>query len=334
MNPCSWFGTDHRSQITGHAIVAAIALSLLSFAAVAQQYPTRAIRLIVPFPPGGGTDTMARAIAPKLSEYLGQQVVAENRGGAGANIGAEVAAKSPPDGYTIMLATITNAIGASLYTKLNYDLAKDFATITQLATTPHILVVHPSVPVKTVKEFTAFTKARPDQITYSSSGSGSAAHLAGELYASLTGTKMVHVPYKGGGPSMIALVGGEVSVCFATMPSAVGYVRAGRMRGIAVTTDKRSPSMPELPTIAETGIKGYEAGSWYGLSAPAGTPKEIVSRLHAETIKVMALPDVKERLFNAGFEVVTSSPEQFAAFTRSEIQKWGKLVKATGLKAD
>jgi tripartite-type tricarboxylate transporter receptor subunit TctC len=308
--------------------------TLMAADAWAQQYPTRAIRLIVPFPPGGGTDTMARVISPKLSEYLGQQIVAENRGGAGANIGAEVAAKSPPDGYTIMLATITNAIGASLYTKLNYDLAKDFATITQLATTPHILVVHPSVPVKTVKEFTAFTKARPDQITYSSSGSGSAAHLAGELYASLTGTKMVHVPYKGGGPSMIALVGGEVSVCFATMPSAVGYVKAGRLRGIAVTTEKRSPSMPELPTIAETGIKGYEAGSWYGLSAPAGTSKEIVSRLHAETIKVMALPDVKERLFNAGFEVVTSTPEQFAAFTRSEIQKWGKLVKATGLKAD
>jgi len=300
----------------------------------AQQYPVRPIRLIVPFPPGGGTDTMARVVAPKLSEYLGQQVVPENRGGAGANIGAELAAKSPPDGYTVMLATITNAIGATLYTRLNYDLARDFAPITQLATTPHILVVHPSVPVKSVKEFTAFTRARPGELTYSSSGSGSSAHLAGELYSSLTGTKMVHVPYKGGGPSMIALVGGEVSLCFATMPSAVGYVRAGRLRGIAVTTEKRSPSMPDLPTIAETGIKGYEAGSWYGLSAPAGTSKDIIARLHAETVKVMALPDVKERLFNAGFEVVTSNPEQFAAFTRSEIQKWGKLVRATGLKIE
>jgi len=298
------------------------------------QYPARPVRLIIPFPPGGGTDTMARAIAPKLSEYLGQQVVPENRGGAGANIGAEVAAKSAPDGYTIMLATITNAIGATLYTRLNYDLARDFATITQLATTPHILVVHPSVPVKTVKEFTALAKSRPGQLTYSSSGAGSAAHLAGELFASLTGTKMVHVPYKGGGPSMIALVGGEVSVCFATMPSAVGYVRSGRLRGIAVTTDKRSPATPNLPTIAETGVAGYEAGSWYGLSAPAGTSKEIINRLHAETIKVMALPDIKERLANAGFEVVTSNPEQFGAFTRSEIQKWGKIVKSTGLKAD
>jgi len=320
-NPCSLF-------------IVVASLLATTVPAWAQQYPTRAVRLIVPFPPGGGTDTMARAIAPKLSELLGQQVVPENRGGAGANIGAELAAKSPPDGYTVMLATITNAIGATLYTRLNYDLARDFAPITQLATTPHILVVHPSVPVKSVKEFTAFTRARPGELTYSSSGSGSSAHLAGELFSSLTGTKMVHVPYKGGGPSMIALVGGEVSLCFATMPSAVGYVRAGRLRGIAVTTEKRSPSMPDLPTIAETGIKGYEAGSWYGLSAPAGTSKDIIARLHAETVKVMALPDVKERLFNAGFEVVISNPEQFAAFTRSEIQKWGKLVRATGLKIE
>jgi len=277
---------------------------------------------------------MARAIGPKLGEALGQQVVPENRGGAGANIGAEIAAKSPPDGYTLMLATITNAIGASLYTRLNYDLVRDFAPITQLATTPHILVVHPSVPVKSVKEFIAFAKARPGELTYSSSGNGSAAHLAGELFNSLTGVKTVHVPYKGGGPSMIALVGGEVSLAFATMPSAINYVRAGRLRGLAVTTAKRSPSTPELPTLAETGVAGYEAGSWYGLSAPAGTPKEIIGRLHAETIKVVALPDVKERLFNTGFEVVTSSPEQFGEFTRTEIQKWGKLVKAAGLKVD
>jgi len=317
------------------SIFGLIAVAVLAAAPVAaQQYPVRPIRLIVPFPPGGGTDTMARAIAPKLSENLGQQVVPENRGGAGANIGAELAAKSPPDGHTVLLVTVTNAIGATLYTKLNYDLARDFASITQLATTPHVLVVHPSVPVKSVKEFTAFTRARPGELTYSSSGNGSMAHLAGELFSSLTGTKMVHVPYKGGGPSMTALVGGEVSVCFATMPSAVGFVRAGKLRAIAVTTEKRSPSMPDLPTIAETGVKGYEGGSWYGLSAPTGTSKEIIARLHAEAVKVMTLPDVKDRLFNAGFEVVTSNPEQFAAFTRSEIQKWGKLVRATGLKVE
>jgi len=315
-------------------LIVVASLLATTIPAWAQQYPTRAVRLIVPFPPGGGTDTMARVVAPKLSEFLGQQVVAENRGGAGANIGAELAAKAPPDGYTLMLATITNAIGASLYTKLNYDLVRDFSTVTQLATTPHILVVHPSVPVKSVKEFTALAKAKPGDLAYSSSGSGSAAHLAGELFNSLTGVKTTHVPYKGGGPSMIALVGGEVSLAFATMPSAIGYVRSGRLRGLAVTTDKRSPSTPELPTIAETGVAGYEAGSWYGLSAPANTPPAIIARLHTETLKVVALPDVKERLFNAGFEIVTSTPEQFAAFTRTEIQKWGKIVKSAGLKAD
>jgi tripartite-type tricarboxylate transporter receptor subunit TctC len=311
-----------------------LALAMACTAAFSQQYPARAIRLVIPFPPGGGTDTMGRVVAPKLSELLGQQVVPENRGGAGANIGAEIAAKAAPDGYTLMLATITNAIGASLYSKLNYDLVRDFAPITQLATTPHILVVHPSVPVKTVKGFVVLAKSRPGELTYSSSGSGSAAHLAGELFNSLTGVKTTHVPYKGGGPSMIALVGGEVSLAFATMPSAIGYVRSGRLRGIAVTTERRSPSTPELPTIAETGIAGYEAGSWYGLSAPAGTSKEIVARLHSETIKVLGLADVKERLFNAGFEIVTSTPEQFGAFTRNEIQKWGKIVKSAGLKVD
>ena len=314
--------------------IAVAALLATAIPAWAQQYPVRPVRLIVPFPPGGGTDTMARVIGPKLGEALGQQIVPENRGGAGANIGAEIAAKSAPDGYTLMLATITNAIGATLYTRLNYDLVRDFAPITRLATTPHILVVHPSVPVKSVKEFIAFARARPGELTYSSSGAGSAAHLAGELFNSLTGVKSVHVPYKGGGPSMIALVGGEVSLCFATMPSAINYVKSGRLRGIAVTTAQRSPSTPQLPTIAETGIAGYEAGSWYGLSAPAGTPKEIVARLNAETIKVVGLADVKDRLFAAGFEIVTSTPEQFAEFTRVEIQKWGKLVKAAGLKVE
>ena len=312
----------------------AVAVLLAVVIPAQAQYPVRPIRLIVPFPPGGGTDTMARVIGPKLGEALGQQIVPENRGGAGANIGAEIAAKSAPDGYTLLLNTITNAIGASLYSKLNYDLVRDFAPITQLATTPHILVVHPSVPVKSVKEYIAFARARPGELTYSSSGNGSAAHLAGELFNSLTGVKSVHVPYKGGGPSVTALVGGEVSLCFATMPSAINYVKSGRLRGIAVTTAQRSPSTPQLPTIAETGIPGYEAGSWYGLSAPAGTSKEIIGRLQAETIKVMGLPDVKERLFNAGFEIVTSTPEQFAEFTRTEIQKWGKLVKAAGLKVD
>ncbi len=298
------------------------------------QYPNKMVRLILPFPPGGGTDTIGRIVALKLTEQLGQQVVVENRPGGGANIGMEIAAKSPPDGYTLVVPTITNAIGQTLYTRLNFDLVKDFAHITLLATTPLILVTHPSVPVKSVKEFIAFASARPGQLSYSSSGSGSAAHLAGEYFSSLTGVKMVHVPYKGGGPSMIALVGGEVSVCFATMPSAITYVKSGRLRGIAVTPARRSPTMPDIPTVAEAGVPGYEAGSWYGLVAPAGTPAAVITRLHAETVKLLHLADVKERLYHAGLEVVTSTPDEYAAFTRSEIAKWGKIVKATGLRAD
>jgi len=307
---------------------------VLAASALAQQYPTKTVRLIIPFPPGGGTDTIGRVVALKLSEQMGQQVVAENRPGAGANIGAEIAAKAPPDGYTLLIASVTHAIGQTLYTRLNFDLAKDFAHVTLMATTPLILVVHPSVPVKTVKEFIAFTKARPGELSYSSSGAGSAAHLAGEYFANLTGLKMVHVPYKGGGPSMIALVGGEVSACLATMPSAIGHIRNGRLRGIAVTTPKRSPSAPEFPTIDEAGVKGYAADSWYGLVAPAGTPAAAITRLHSETHKFLKAPDVKDRLDKSGFEVLTSTSDEYAAFTRSEIAKWGKVVKAIGLRAD
>jgi len=310
-------------------------LAALAGPAFAQaQYPAKPVRLVIPFPPGGGTDTIGRTVAQKLTEQLGQTVVVENRPGGGANIGAEVVAKSAPDGYTLLIVSITNAIGQTAYSKLNFDLSKDFAGISQLATTPHVLVVHPSVPVKTVKEFTALAKARPDQLAYSSSGAGSAAHLAGELYAMLTGTKMVHVPYKGGGPSMIALVGGEVSVCFATMPSAVGFVRSGKLRGIAVTTAKRSPSLPELPTIAEAGVKDFEAGSWYGFAAPAGTPAAVITRLNAESHKLLKSPDVKDRLDKSGFEIVMSTPQEYESFVRVEVAKWGKIVKATGLKVD
>jgi len=307
---------------------------LAAGAAWAQQYPSKPIRWIIPFPPGGGTDTIGRVLGPKLTELVGQSVIIENRPGGGANIGAEMVAKSPPDGYTLLLVSITNAIGQTAYSKLNFDLSKDFAGITQLATTPHILVVHPSVPAKTVKEVAALAKARPGQLAYSSSGAGSAAHLAGELFSMMTGTKMVHIPYKGGGPSMIALVGGEVSVCFATMPSAVNFVKSGKLRGIAVTTAKRSPSTPDLPTIEETGLKGYEAGSWYGFAAPAGTSSDVVTRLNTEMHKVLKQADVKERLDRAGFEIVYSSPQEYESFVRTEVAKWGKIVKATGLKVD
>jgi tripartite-type tricarboxylate transporter receptor subunit TctC len=315
-----------------------ICITALAIAAAAPvvyaQYPVKPVRLIVPFPPGGGTDTMARVLAPKLAEGLGQQVVIDNRGGAGATIGTELAAKSPPDGYTLLLATITNAVGMSLYPNLKYDLVRDFAHVTRLATTPHILVVHPSLPVKTVKELIALAKARPGQLVYSSSGSGSVSHLAGEYFAHLTGTKMLHVPYKGGGPSVAALVSGEVAVGFATMPSVISQVKAGRLRAIAMTTAQRSPALPELPTVENAGVAPYDVGSWYGLSVPAGTPKDVIAKLHEATHKLMALPEVKERLAASGFAVILSTPEQYTDFVRTEVERWGKVVKTSGARAD
>ena len=312
----------------------AAACMLLGAVPVQAQYPSKTVRLIVPYPPGGGTDTLARVLSQRLGEALGQQVVIDNRPGAGANLGVEIAAKAPNDGYTLLMAAISNAISASLCRKLNYDLVRDFAPITLLATTPHILVVHPSLPVKSVKELIAFAKARSGQLAYSSSGSGTPSLLGGELFDSMAGVKLTHVPYKGGGPSVIALVGGEVSVGFATMPSVISHVKAGKLRGLAVTTAQRSPTTPDLPTVSEAGVPGYEMGSWYGLLAPAGTPREVVMRLNAEMAKMLKLPDVKQRLDALGFEVLVSTPEEYGAFTKNEIEKWAKVVKASGARVD
>ena len=310
-----------------------LAAALLAGVAHAQ-YPVKPLRMIVPFPPGGGTDAMARVLAPKLGEGLGQSVVIENRGGAGATIGTEVAARSAPDGYTLFLMTVTNTVSMSLYPNLKFDLVRDFTPVTKLATTPHVLVVHPSVPARTVKQLVALARARPGSLVYSSSGTGSVSHLAGEYFGFLTGTKMLHVPYKGGGPSVTALVSGEAAVGFATMPSVLGQVRTGRLRGIAMTTARRSAALPELPTVAESGIANFDVGSWYGLSLPAGAPRDIVTRMHDVTHKALALPDVKEKLGAAGFEVLLSSPEQFGDFVRVEVERWGKVVKASGAKAE
>jgi tripartite-type tricarboxylate transporter receptor subunit TctC len=298
------------------------------------QYPVKAVRLVVPFPPGGGTDTLARVYGQKLGESLGQQVIIDNRPGGGTNIGAEIAAKAPPDGYTALMGNIAHAINVTLYSKLTYDLVKDFAPVTLLASTPNILVVHPSIPAKSVNELIALAKARPGEIDYASSGSGSSSHLAAELFSTMVGVKMTHIPYKGGGPAVVALTGGQVSVGFATTPSVIGHIKSGRMRGLAVTTAQRSPSTPELPTMSEAGVSGYEAGTWYGLLVPAATARDIVSRLHTESVKLLKQPDVKDRLDAAGFELIGNTPEQFGTFIRSEIEKWAKVVKASGARAE
>jgi tripartite-type tricarboxylate transporter receptor subunit TctC len=312
----------------------ACAMAPAGIATAQVQYPTKPIRFILPFPPGGGSDAFARIFGPKLSEVLGQPVVIENRPGAGANIGAEVAAKTPPDGHTLLLGNVAHAINVSLYSKLNYDLVRDFDCVSLLASTPNIVVVHPSVPAKSLKELIALAKSRPGELNVASSGAGSSAHLAGELFNGMAGIKMNHVPYKGGGPAVIALVGGEVSVGFATTPSVVQHVKSGKLRGLAVTSAQRSPATPDLPTVSEAALKGYEAGTWYGLLVPAGTPKDVISRLHAESVKLLALPDVKQRLDATGFEPIGTTPERFAAYIRSEIEKWTKVVRSAGVRAD
>jgi tripartite-type tricarboxylate transporter receptor subunit TctC len=317
-----------------HGMLAALALASGVIVPAHAQYPNKTIRFILPFPPGGGTDTLARILSGKLAEGLGQQVVLDNRPGAGANIGAEIAAKSPPDGYTLLMGNVAHAINVSLYSKLNYNFVRDFAPVSLLASTPNIVVVHPSIPAKSIKELVALAKARPNALDFASSGSGSSAHLAGVLFQQLSNVQMNHIPFKGGGPAVIALVGGEVAVGFATTPSVIGHIKAGKLRGLAVTGGKRSPSTPDLPTVNEAGVKGYEVTGWYGMLVPAGTPKDTITRLHAESIKVIKLPDVKERIETVGFETIGTTPEEFGGFVRNEVDKWTKVVKASGARAD
>ena len=309
--------------------------SLVPFAAtVHAEFPEKPLRLVVPFPPGGGTEPLARIWSQKIAEVFGYQVIVDNRPGAGTTIGAEIVAKSPPDGYTILLGSIANAISAVLYTKLNYDLARDLAPITLLATTPSVLVVYPTLPVKSVRELVALAKARPGELAYASSGSGTPNHLAAELFSYMTNIRMVHIPYKGGGPSVMALLSGEAPLSFASLPSAIQHIRAAKLRALGVTTAQRSPALPGLPTIDESGVPGYEAETWYGVSAPARTSKEIIARLNAETAKAFTTADMKERLDGMGYLVRVTTPDQYAAFTRSEIDKWAKVVKAAHMRAD
>ena len=321
------------ANLARFAIPAALIAVSAAVTATAAEYPTKPIRLIVGFAPGGGTDTTARAMSQKLTDALGQQVVVDNRPGAAGNIAAELVSKATPDGYTLLMGTIAAlSINPSLYSKLPFDPIKDFAPITQAVDSTNILSLHPSVPAGSVKELIALAKAKP--LNYGSSGVGGTGHLAGELFNTMAGVKMTHIPYKGGGPAMIDLVGGQVQLVFATAASAVPQIKGGRIKGIAVTTAKRSALMPNLPTIAEAGLPGFEANNWYGVLAPAKTPRPIIMRLNSEIAKVLAIPDVKNFLFNQGLDPAPGTPEKFGAYIKSETAKWAKVVKASGAKAN
>src|SRR5436309_9427083 len=312
----------------------ALAIVLLCTATLAgaQQFPAKPLHLIVPFPPGGGNDTVARAIAQQISPELGQPVVIDNRPGAGGSVGAELAAKAAPDGYTLFLAGVgSHVVNPNLHKKLGYDPLKDFAPITLIASAPSVLVVNPSVPARTIAEFTAYARANPGKLNYASNGNGSAAQLAAAMYETMAGVRMVHVPYKGIAPAMTDLMSGEVQLMFGTVVALVPHIQAGKLRALAVTSRKRSALLPDLPTLAESGLPDYEAGSWYGILAPAGTPREVIERLHGAMVKALKQPDVAKRLAAEGAEVIGSTPEEFAAHIKSELARVGDVVRAAGI---
>jgi tripartite-type tricarboxylate transporter receptor subunit TctC len=298
-------------------------------------FPTKQIRIVVPFPAGGATDIAARAIADKMGAAWKQPVVVENRGGAGGNVGSDVVAKAPADGYTLVMGvTGSHAINISLYAKMPYDPVRDFEAISQVAVVPNVIVVHPSVKAVTLKEFVALAKREPGKLDYASLGSGTAAHLGMEMFKRDAGIFLVHIPYRGSAPAVADLIGGQVQVMMDGLPSALPHVKVGRLRALAVTSQKRSPAAPDLPTIAESGYPGFYADAWSGLFAPRGTPKAVVDRLAAETRRILALPEVRERLAGLGAEPVGSTPAEFAAHVQREIAKWAQVVKASGAKAD
>jgi tripartite-type tricarboxylate transporter receptor subunit TctC len=301
--------------------------------ASAQEYPLKSVRFIVPFPPGGATDAFARILGQKLNESLGQQFVVDNRAGAGGNIATEIAAKSPADGYTIIVVGPNHAVNVSLYPKLGFDPVADFTPVTQVASVQTFLVVHPSLPVHSVKELVALAKAKPGQLNYGSGGNGAPGHLAGEMLKMLTGIQMVHVPYKGVG-SIIGLVRGDHSVEFNNLISVGAQIKEGKVRVLAVGDSKRTPFMPNVPTVAEAGVPGFEMVQWFGVLAPAATPRPVIAKLHGEMVKALRLADVNERFHNLGAEPVGNTPEQFGALIRSEVVKWARVVKQAGIHID
>jgi tripartite-type tricarboxylate transporter receptor subunit TctC len=328
---------DPRRRALGLAVAVLAGAASLGAAtgARAQAYPSKTITIVVPFPAGGTTDILARILGQYLSGELGQSVIVDNRAGAGGNIGAQVAAKAAPDGHTLFMGTVgTHAINASLYRKLPYDPIRDFAPLSRVAMVPNLLVAHPSQTFKTVHEMIAFAKANPGKINYGSSGNGSSIHLSGALFESLAKVQMTHVPYKGSAPAVSDLLGGQIAVMFDNMPSALPHVKSGKLRAIAVTSARRSPELPNVPTIAEAGVAGYEATSWFGMFAPAGTPPDVLAKLNAVIVKALNDADVKKKISEQGAEPHPEKPAEFAAFIAKESAKWGKVVKDSGASID
>jgi tripartite-type tricarboxylate transporter receptor subunit TctC len=310
-------------------------IALLASAASYAQYPSKPVRFIVPFPAGGPLDIVARSIGQDLNKAWGQPVLVDNRPGAGGNIGADMVAKAPPDGYTILMGAVsTHAINVWLYKRLPYDPLKDFAPVTLVTSVPNVLVVHPSVPARNVRELIALAKARKGELNFASGSTGSAGHLAGELFKTMAGVDMVHIPYKGAAPAVADLLAGHVSLMFDNLASALPNIKAGRVRAIAVTTLKRSPFLPELPTISESGLRGFDVGTWFGVFAPAGTPREMVMRLNSDISRALRTPGMKERLAALGAEAMPDTPEAFAAFVKAEMSKYKQIVQASGAKMD
>ncbi len=320
--------------MNGSRFVLALALLLAPCLGAAQQYPVKPIRIVTGFAPGGPTDIYARLIGQKFTAAWGQTVIVDARPGASGNIGADIAAKSPPDGYTLFLPSFSIAVNPSLFSKLPYDLLRDFAPVAMYASVGHVLLVHPSVPAHGVKELIALSRKQPELLTYASAGSGTAGNLAGELFNMMTGLKITHIPYKGMAPAQTDTIGGQVSMIFDSMSTGLTAIRAKRLRPLAVTSLNRQSALPEIPTFSESGLPGYELGAWYGLLAPAGTPRDIVQRLYAEVAKGLREPDARERLKFLGAEFVDKNPQAFGEHLRAEMAKWAKVVKAAGLKVE
>jgi len=320
------FLASNRWQLIAYAVVATLAQPVL-----AQNYPNRPIRLVVPFSPGGAADVPGRILTQKMSEAFGQQVVVDNRPGAGSTIGAEQVAKAPPDGYTLLTISNTHFVSAALYKKLAYDSIGDFAPVTQVTSAPNVIVVHPSLPARTVKELIALAKARPGKIDYASSGNGSTQHLTGALFTKMAGISMTHIPYRGSGPATADLISGQVTVGFPGIAGMLPQIKSGRLRALAVTSARRSPELPEVPTVAEAGIKGYDVTAWFGVAGPKGMPRDIVIKLHTELLRILKNPDVQRLLLNAGQEVAwQETPELFGEMLKVEATKWARMVETSG----